>query len=238
MNAAIDRSPQALARAGGVIYLAIILLGLFGEVAVRGSLVVPGNPAATLDGIAASQGLWRAGIAGDLLMQVLDLPLIVILYVLLRPVSRDLSLTAAGINLIQTAVLVANKMTLLVPLFLLRGGAHRLAFSPEQVQALSSLAITAHGYGFAIGLVFFGFTCLIQGYLIHRSGYLPKAIGILMAVAGACYLANSFALLLAPSIASVIFPAILVPAFVGEMSLCLWMIFKGVDLARWRERMS
>jgi hypothetical protein len=229
------------ARIAGVLYLAIILLGAFGEVVVRGALVVSGDATATVNAIAASPLLWRAGIAGDLLMHVLDVPVIVFFYLLLRPVSRGLALLATLINLVQTAVLAANKLNLLVPLFLLAGpgeSTYLQAFSPQQLHALSYLAIKAHGYGFGIGLVFFGFACLVRGYLIFRCGFLPKALGVLMGLAGLSYLINSFALLLAPPLATALFPAVLAPAFVGELSMCLWLIVKGVDLQAWARQFS
>jgi hypothetical protein len=229
------RSPQIYARLGGVLYLAIIALGLFGEVFVRGKLVVSGDAAATFNGISNSDFLWRAGIAGDLLMHVFDVPVIVVLYLLLRPVSESLALLATLVNIVQTAVLAANKLSLMVPLFLLET---LKAFSPEQLHSMSYLAVKAHGYGFGIGLIFFGVACLVRGYLILESGYFPRFLGVLMLAAGASYLLNSFALLLAPSLAAALFPAVLVPAFVGEILFALWLIAKGVNLPRWEQRVS
>ena len=229
-------SPQRYARIGGILYLAIIFLGLFGELVARGTLVVSGDAAATANGISASEFLWRAGIVGDLLMHVCDVPVIVILYLLLRPVSESLALFATFINLVQTAVLVANKLNLIVPLLLLGDASYLKAFSPEQLHALSYLAIKAHGVGFAIGLIFFGVACLVRGYLIFRSGYFPKPLGLLFLMAGLSYLINSLALLLAPSFAAAIFPGILVPAFLAELSFALWLIVKGVNMAQWKAR--
>lgn len=235
---AIERSPQRYARIAGILYLAIILLGLFGELCVRGTLVISGDATATANAISASPLLWRVGIAGDLLMHVFDLPVIVVLYYLLRPVSRSLALFATLANLVQTAVLVANKMNLLVPLFLLENGSHVNAFSSGQLHALSYLAIKAHGYGFGIGLIFFAVACLVRGYLILKTGYLPKILGVLLAIAALSYLLNSFALLLAPSFASAIFPGVLIPAFVAELSLAVWLVVRGVDMEQWRQRVS
>ena len=229
MTSSFERSPQRGARLAGVLYLAIILLGLFGELVVRGTLVVPGDAAATAAKIAASPLLWRAGIAGDLLMHVCDVPVILIFYWLLRPVSKNLALLATLFNLVQTAVLVLNKLTLLVPMLLLDDVETLKAFSAQQLDALSYLAIEAHGYGFGIGLVFFGFVCLVRGHLIFRSSFFPRTLGWLLQIAGLSYLTNSFALLLAPSFAAAIFPGVLVPAFIGELSICLWLIVKGVD---------
>jgi hypothetical protein len=231
----IERFPQRYARLGGIFYLAIILLGLFGEMAVRGSLVVSLDAATTAQKISASAWLWRAGIAGDLLMHVFDIPLIVIFYYLLKPVSKHLALTATFFNIVQTAVLVANKLNLLLPLLLLSDAAYLKALTPEQLQALSYVAIKAHGYGFAIGLIFFGFACLLRGYLIFKSNYFPKILGVLLSIAGVSYLLNSFALLLAPVFAAALFPFILVPAFIGETALCLWLLIKGVKLDKWQQ---
>ncbi|HYK45962.1 MAG TPA: DUF4386 domain-containing protein, partial [Parafilimonas sp.] len=105
-----------------------------------------------------------------------------------------------------------------------------------QLDALSYLAIRLDAYGFGVGLIFFGFACLIIGHLIVQSGYLPKFIGVMMQIAGACYLANSFALILAPTVANKLFPAILLPAFIAELSFCLWLLIKGVDVAKWHEK--
>ncbi len=219
--------PARWARWGGAAYLAIIALGLVGETGVRAALVVPGDAAATLARIAASPGLWRAGIAGDVLMHVLDVPVIVVLYLLLRPVSRPLAILATAFNLVQTAVLATNKLTLVAALVAALDGGAAMAGAGQ-------LAVKLHGYGFAIGLVFFGFACLVRGALVVHAGFLPKVLGFLIALAGLCYLANSFALLVAPSIADAIFPAVLLPAFVGELALALWLLARGVDEDAWR----
>ncbi len=238
MIASTERSPQRWARVAGWLYLAIIACGLFGEVFVRGTLVVAGDAAATAANIRASPLLWRAGIVGDLLMHVCDVPVIVVLYLLLRPVSESLALLATLINLVQTAALATNKISLVVPLFLLGDAGYVRVFSPDQLQALSYLAIVVHAHGFGIGLIFFGFACLVRGYLIYRSGYMPRVLGLLLVAAGSSYLLNSVSLLLAPSFAAAIFPGVLLPALVGELSLCLWLIVKGVDAEQWRRQVN
>lgn len=231
----VEASPQTYARIGGALYLLIIVAGILGELFVRGRLIVSGDAAATAHNITASPLLWRAGIAGDLIMHVCDVPLMWIFYLLLRPVNRNLALLAMLFNLVQTAVLVANKLNLLTPLFLSGSAEYLKAFEPRQREALMYVSLRAHDYGFGIGLIFFGFTCLVLGYLIFRSGYLPRFLGVLMQIAGLGYLTNSFALLLAPALAAKLFPAILLPAFVAELSLGLWLLVKGVNVPRWRE---
>lgn len=218
-------------RLAGLGYLAIIGLGLWTELGVRNALIVPGDAVATAQHIAAHPLLWRAGLAADLLMQVLDLPLIAVFYLLLRPVNHVAALTATGLNLVQTAVLVANRLNLLLPLFLQDDAAYLQAFSFEQRAALSQVALNLHAHGFAIGLVFFGVACVIRGWLIARSAVLPRVLGAMLALAGLCYLLNSVALLLAPSLAAALFPAVLVPAFLGELALSLWLLVRGARVA-------
>lgn len=231
----IEASPQVYARIGGVLYLMIIVAGAFGEVFVRGTLIVSGDAVSTANNIMASQSLWRIGIAGDIITHVLDIPLMLVLYVLLKPVNKNLALLALLFNLIQTAVLVANELLLLVPLFLLGNADYLKAFEPGQLYALTYLFVKLQEYGFGIGLIFFGFACLIYGYLLFRSGYFPRALGVLMAIAGLSYLTNSFTLVLAPAYAGTIFP-VLVLALIGELSLCLWLMMKGVDVSKWKKR--
>lgn len=119
---------------------------------------------------------------------------------------------------------------------LLDGAGYLKTFQPDQLHTLALLAMKLHGDGYAISLVFFAFACLALGYLIFRSSYLPKTIGVLLAIAGGCYLVNSFAHFLDPAFAATLFPAIFVPIFVAELSLTLWLIVKGVDVAKWEAR--
>jgi Domain of unknown function (DUF4386) len=232
----IDASPRALSRIGGVLYLIIIVLGLFEEVFVRGRIIASGDATATAANIRSLESLWRAGIASEFVLLICATALTLIFFVLLRPVSKDLALLAAFFNLVSIAVEAAITLYLVEALFPLGNVEYLKAFEPRQLSALASLSIRSHGYGFGVSLIFFGCSCLVLGYLIFESGYLPGVIGVLMQIAGVSYLTNSFALLLAPDLANRLFPAILLPAFVGEASLCLWLIVRGVDVEKWRER--
>jgi hypothetical protein len=235
MTSQNSRAPQVYARIGGLLYLIIIIAGLVDEAFIRGRLIVSGDVAATAYKIMGSELLFRGGIVGDLIMHVCDVPLTVILYVLLRPVSKDLSLLAAIFSLLQTAVLIANKLNLVMVLLVL-GGHYRTAFDQHQIQGLMSLYLELHEYGFGIGLIFFGVSCLIVGYLTYRSGYLPRTLGVLHAIAGLSYLVNSFVLLLSPALAEKMFPAILLPGLIGELAMCLWLLIRGVNVLKWNER--
>ena len=231
----IETSPQLYARIGGVLYLIIIVIGLFGEAFVRDRLIVSGDAAATAANIMSHESLWRFHIAAELFLLICAVALLWILFALLRPVSKGLALLAAFFNLVSIGIEAATTMYLLEALFPLGNAAYLKAFTPEQLDALASLSLKSHGYGFGVSLLFFGCLCLIVGYLIFKSGYLPKTIGVLMQIAGVCYLTNSFALILSPAVANRLFPAILVPAFIGEASLCLWLLVRGVKVEKWEK---
>ncbi len=232
----VEASPRVLARIGGALYLIIIVGGLLGEALIRNRLIVAGDAAATAANIRSLQSLWRFGVAAELFMLACTVSLALIFLVLLRPVSRDLALLAVFFNLVSVAVEARNELQLLAALSPLGDAAYLGAFEPEQLHAMASLSLSAYSYGFGVSLIFFGCECLVLGYLIWRSGYVPKAVGVLMHIAGLCYLTNSFALILAPGLAAQIFPAILLPAFVGETSLCLWLLVKGVNVDTWQRK--
>jgi hypothetical protein len=230
----VDTSPQLFARIGGALYLVLIGLGIYLQVAI-GAIVVSGDAAATAANLTSMESMWRLGIAAELLALVCVTALAMIYFVLLRPVSRELNLLATFLRLVGIAIEAIATLSLASALFPLGSAAYLKAFTPEQLHAMAYLAIKSHGHGYALALLFFGFCFLAHGYLIFRSGYLPRVLGILIQVAGVGYLTNSFALFLAPAFEARIFPAILAPAFVAESSLCLWLLLKGVDVEKWRQ---
>jgi hypothetical protein len=234
----VEAFPQRYARLGGLLYLVIILFGGFAEGFVANKLIVPGDAASTAANILASPELWRLSVAGNLIVPLCAVALLWIEYLLLRPVSRQLVLLAVLFNLVSLAVEAISKLFLLVVMPILGNATYQKAFEPQQLYALANLALNSHDIAFNIALIFFGCTCLVNGYLIFRSGYLPKIIGVLMQVAGASYLTACFAALFAPAFADLIVPAILVPPLIGESSFCLWLLVKGVNAAMWNERME
>ncbi len=155
----------------------------------------------------------------NVVMQLCDVPVMLILFLLLSPINLHVALGALLFNIVQTATLVANQLTLVTAQLMSTG-------QPE----LTDVAIQAYSYGEALGLVFFGFTLLGVGYLIRHSGYLPWVLGLLVQVAGVCYVVSSFMLVVAPELATIV---LLIPAFVAESSLALWLLLKGVDRSSW-----
>ena len=231
----VETSPQVYARIGGVLYLIIIVIGFCSQFFVRDRLVVSGDVTATANNIMASESLWRISIAAELILLVCAIPLLLILYVLLRPVNKDLALLAVFFNIVEFPIEAASKLCLFAALFLSGNTDYLKAFEPHQLHALVRISLKLHDYGFGIDLVFFGFACLVYGYLLFRSGYFPRILGVLMAIAGLSYLTNSFTLILAPAYAGTVF-LVLVLALIGELSFCLWLMVKGVNVPKWTER--
>ena len=233
----VETSPQVYARLCGVLYLIVIVIGIFTELFVRDKLTVSGDVTATANNIMASESLWRITIAGELILLMCAIALTLILYVLLRPVNKNLALLAVLFNVVEFPIEAVSKLCLLAALFLSGNADYLKAFEPHQLHALVKISLKLHDYGFGIDLVFFGFACLVYGYLLFRSGYFPRTLGVLMAMAGLSYLANSFTLILAPAYAGTIL-LIVVLALIGELSLCLWLMVKGVNVQRWKEQAS
>ena len=220
-------------RAAGLLYLAIIICGIFAEFFVRSNLIISGDPIATAANITASETLFRAGIVSDLVMILSDVAIGLAFYVLLKPVSNALALLAAFFRLAQAAALGLNLLNLFFGLKLITGADYLAGFDPDQLYALGLMFLEAHGLGYSIALVFFGLSLLILGYLIFKSGYFPKILGILLVIASLGYLVESSAKFLLPSyeVYRAFFDQVVIgPAFLAEFSLCLWLLIKGVSL--------
>ena len=226
-------SPQTYARIGGVLGLIIIAAGIFAEGFVRGSVIVSGDAAATAANIIQSEQLFRFGFAAELIMLSCDIAFALILYVLLKPVSRNLALLAAFFRLVLAAISGVNALNHIGALLILNGADYLSAFQPEQLYALAMLTLKMHTFGYHIALVFFGFHLLVLGYLVFRSGYLPKLIGLMLVVAAFCYWTNSFATVLDADVADRLFPLILLPSLIAELSLTLWLLVMGVNVPKW-----
>lgn len=232
------RTRARFARAAGVGYLAIIATGIFAEFFVRSGLVVRGDPAATAANIRASEILFRSGMASEFVMLTSDVFVAGALYVVFSNVDRAAALLAAFFRVAHAAVVGVNILTMYVPLLLLGDGAAMGGFDAAQREGLALLLLETHGFGYVIGLVFFGVHCAILGYLVVRSRFVPRVLGFLLMLAAAGYLVDSFARALLPDYASVeaVFTAaVFGPAFVAEFSFALWLLLKGGKLVAWDE---
>jgi hypothetical protein len=234
----VEASPRVLAHVGGVLYLIIIIGGIFGEAFIRNRIIVSGDAAATAANLRSLESLWRFGIASEIFMLTCAVVMAWIFLVLLRPVSRGLAWLATFFHLVSIALEAANELRLFQALLPLGNDEYLKAFEPEQLDAMMSLSLRSYSFGFNVSLIFFGWFCIIAGHLIFRSDYLPKVIGVLMQVAGLSYLINSFALIIAPSFIRWLGYSLMAPVLVGEASLCLWLLLKGVNVERWKKQAS
>jgi hypothetical protein len=229
-------SINAIARIAGVLYLLIAVLAVVAHVYVPSTLIVPGDAAATASNVVAGQSLLRFGAVGaELVILLSEIVLSVLLYVLLRPVSRTLALLALVARLAMTIIHGINLLNYFFALLLLSGASYLAVFQADQLQALALLFLNAHSLGFEIGITFLTLHVFILGYLVFKSGYFPKILGVLLLLAGFGYLINSFALLLFPGYEST--PAfIAIPIAVGEIAFPLWLVIKGVNTEQWEKR--
>ncbi len=238
MERTAGASPRTLARLAGGLYLINIVGGAFAIGFVPAMLVVAGNATATAHNIQANELLYRSGLVAHILIDVTAVLLAVIFYDLFKVVNRRLAMTVVFFTLVGTAVESAGLLNQFAPLTLLDGGRYSTAFTAEQLQALVYMPVTLATNGYDINSVFFGFYGLTIGYLVFRSTFLPRVIGVLLAVGASCYLAYSVADILAPAFAAHLIPWIQLLSLPGEGSLCLWFLIAGVNVQKWNERAS
>jgi len=222
-------SPRLKARIAGALYL-IPFLG-FAE-AVRSNFIADGDPATTAANIWAHESLFRLAFAADLVGLACYIAVTVLLYDLLKPVNSSVALLAAFFSVAASTIQSVILITHIAPLFLLGSKHYLTALTVQQLQVLAYVSLELHGVGYNIDLVFFGLFCGLIGYLMYRSTFIPRIIGVLMVFAGLSYLVNSFAQFLAPAFAEHLYPYILIPAF-GEVALAVWLFVKGVNPEKW-----
>jgi hypothetical protein len=204
---------------------------------VRSKLVVDSDAAATAHNILAHELLYRWGFVGDVISCVAFIIYTLLLYNLFRPVSRRLSLLAAVLNLVGVAIQLSMGVLLLAPLAVLEGTHSLNAVNVSQSQALALMILNSYDDGYAISMVLFGFYNLLTGYLIFRSTFLPRILGVLLAISGFYYQINNFAEFLSPAIAARVEPYVFVKGM-AEPLLALWLVVMGVNEQRWKEQAS
>ncbi len=225
-----ETSPRRKARTTGVVYLLYFLTAVFSEFFLRG-LVVSGDAAATVNNLLAHQSLFRLGLATDLIATACYIAVTALFYGLFKPVNRSLSLLAAFFSLVGCAIGALANLFRLAPLAVLGGAPYLSVFKVEQLRALAFLLLELYGQSFNICLVFFGFFDLLIGYLIFKSTFLPRILGVPMAFAGLGWLTFLY-----PPLANYLSPYILVLGFLAELLLMLWLLVMGVNVQRWKEQ--
>lgn len=221
-----------LARIAGFCYLIVIATGLFSEVFVRQALRVTNNALDTAHNIQTHEMLYRYGFVADLVNFVVGLPTVIILYYFFKRTNKILLQLAIALVVIQTAIIAVNLLNQVTPLLILSGDTYLNSFEPKQLASLSLLSLNLQAQGYGIGLVFFGFYCLIIGFVIYKTNAIPKFLGILYMIAGICYLVNNLTMFLSKGFENPLFIYLAIPIFIGELLLCLWLLFKGIDTTK------
>ena len=226
-------SPQMLARWIGILLLISLVAGGFGEGFVPSKMMVVGDAGATAHNIVAFPSLFRLGYASYVIEGLCDAALTGLVYLLLRPAGRELALVALLVRIVATAAFAAAESWYFAALPILNGAAALKAFSPGELNALALLCLKLYNSGGVVPTLFYGVGWILLGRLIFVSGYLPKWLGIVMALAGLSFVAGMVIIIVAPDYSSEFF---LFPMLLAMLVLALWLLVRGVDARGWAER--
>ena len=220
------------ARIAGVIFLVAVVAGSIGEAIVPNMLVVPGDAATTAHNITTNDLLFRLGFVAYIVEALTDVALTFFLYVLLRPVRGNLAFSSVLFRLMATATFAFGEIFYFAQTLILRGDAYLNTFSTQQLQTLALLSFNVYGASGSLSTIFYGTGSIILGYLIWRSGYLPRIIGALWVIGGFGFVIATLVFFIAPAYASFL---LMLPMIIALVALGLWLLVKGVDLAKWKE---
>lgn len=237
MNAAvtIDRiaevSPKTKARLVGLFFLLTIVGGIVAEGFISGSLVVAGDAAATANNILSNESLFRAGLAVYLVEMACQVALTVLFYDLLKPVSRSVARVSLFINITGIVIKTTSRLFYIVPLLILGSAPYLNVFTTEQSQAMALLSLKVNSEGAGIALAFFGFAGILEGYLILKSTFLPRFLGVLSILGGVGWMCFLY-----PPLAYRVFPILVGVGLLGAILQIFWLMVFGVNEERWREQ--
>jgi len=231
MEASQEVSPRVKARIAGLFELLEALTSGFGMVVVPGMLIVVSDAAATLANVSAHEQLFRLSILAGLLGIGFHIAWSYLFYQLFKPVSESVSLLAVLFAAVAIALQGFSNILQAAPLVILQDGRALTALSPEQMNALAFVLLRLSGQAFNTYLAFFGVWCVLIGYLIAKSRFMPRIIGLLEALSGLCWI-----IFVWPPLAHYVSPYNQVVAGIGEISLMLWLLIMGVNAQKWKEQ--
>lgn len=223
----IEPRQRRAARIVGALYLLTMAAAVYVDVQIRGRLIVP-DAARTAENIIAHEGLFRAGLLSDLLMYVGVVTLSVGLYVVLRPIGRNLALLALLLRVVESGAFIVATLVLAAPLILLGGAEYLGAFSPEQLEALSRTAVSMWAFGYRFGLILLGLGSAGFSYLWLRSRYIPRPIAGWGIFASLLLTIVSATIVVVPSVRSAAGMAHFLPIAIYEVGLGLWLVVRGI----------
>ena len=216
---------QPYGRAAGVAMLLSIVFGALGEAYLPGKFIVAGDAAGTAANIIAHPMLFRLSFASYLVEGICDVTLCVLFYILLEPVDRRLALLTAFFGIASMVTFAVSQASVFSASLIVRDASGMAAFSAEQRSALALLAIRIGAMIAALFLCLYGIASMLRGYLIARSGYLPRWIGVLFMIGGAGFILRSWTYIVAPTYSSFV---MLLPMAPAGISLMAWLLIRGV----------
>lgn len=223
-------------RVVGFLLLLLIPLAIFGQIYVPSLLIVPADAAATARNIMTSESLFRLGIVSVILSHLGgDIAWVLVLYQLLKPVNKSMARLMVILILLNVPIALLNELNQFAVLFLLHSADSLRAFTADQVHALVSLFLNLHDNGIKIAGIFWGLWLFPYGWLVFKSGFLPRFIGVLLMIGCFGYLVQSFVGFLAPNLLVYTAPLAAITSL-GELLLPLWLLIKGVNVEQWKKR--
>jgi len=217
------------ARLAGILYLVVIIFGVFAELYVRDKLIVPDDSAATVHNILENERLFRLGFISDLIMQVAFLLLPLPLYQLFKNVNKNQAILMVIFVIVGVAIMCLNMLHQFAAILILEKGSLLTTFSTGQINELVALFLDLQKYGYRIAQLFFGLWLFPLGYLTYHSGFMPKVIGGMLMFACFSFLLDFFLFFLLPNYDASTSSMVTLPTTIGEFSMCLWLLIKGVN---------
>lgn len=226
-----ETSPSTRGRILAALYLFVIIAGITAQVFISDRLVVRDDAAMTAANIVANTSLYRLGFTIFMLEMVAQVAVSALHYDLLKPVNRSVARLSAIIGITGAGIKAMARLFYYAPLILLGGGSYLSAIEPAQLEALSLAFLRINSQGAAIALIFFGFETLLRGWLVFKSGFLPRFLGVLSMIGGLGWLTYLW-----PPLGSQVFIVVALFAIVGVIVTTGWLFIRGVDDVKWRER--
>ena len=223
-------SLKKAARTAGFWYLLMAITGPIGLLYVPSKLIVPGDATATASNIEASELLFRIGIVSNLVCQIAFIFLVLALYRLLKGVNQQHASLMVALVLVAVPIAFLNMLNPLAALLLLSDEGFLTVFEPDQLHALVMVFLNLQEHGNIIAEIFWGLWLFPFGWLVFKSGFFPKILGVLLIIACFGYLVHSLTFLLFPHYEAIVSSYAAVPEAIGELSMVLWLLIKGVNV--------
>ena len=225
-----ETSPQVYARIAALLYLVVITAGIIAQMVIGGKIIADGDAATTANNILAHLNLFQFGFTVYLIEMTCQIALSVLFYILLKPVNRNIALLALVFSLVGCTIKTLSRLFYIAPVLVLGNSSSLTGFSAEQLQALALLLLDINNLAAGMALAFFGVSTFLNGYLIFRSAFLPRPLGVLSMIAGLGWLTFLY-----PPLGNQLFMYVLLLGLIGSVAQILWLLARGVNVEKWYE---